>query len=217
MADLAPSWTPGPRGDPSDARTNIEVARTPLRPEEMLELVQSASTSRTRDASPDRGPIDDRGLTAPIYLRSCQVRHSAHGAHRPASLEKEVLGFLTAHAEPIRPNRITCGEGSDAIGNRSKQSPDEEKGLLTDARAGHACEFDNGFSWVTGPANNGGRELPVEYERRRLGPRGGVQLRRGRRRRMGDQQPEGVESGGRYADIGELLCRSNPACPNMRG
>jgi hypothetical protein len=70
----------------------------------------------------------------------------------PASFENEVLGFLNAHAELMPQNRITWGEGSDAVGNRSELSPEEEKGMLAVARAWRACEYDNGFGWTTGPA-----------------------------------------------------------------
>jgi acyl-CoA dehydrogenase len=192
------------------------------------------------------------------------------------TFEKEALAFLSEHAEPLPPAQITWGQGSDVVGNRSELSSDEEKRMLTEARAWRACEYDNGFGWITGPAQHGGRDLPVEYERqyRELRARFAVgsprpfvislgmvaptllvhgtepvkeaylrKLYRGeligcqlfsepgagsdlaavstRAVRDGDEWVVNGQkvwtSGAHYADIGELLCRSNPGAPKHEG
>jgi hypothetical protein len=51
------------------------------------------------------------------------------------TFEKEALAFLSEHAEPLPPAQITWGQGSDVVGNRSELSSDEEKRMLTEARA----------------------------------------------------------------------------------
>jgi alkylation response protein AidB-like acyl-CoA dehydrogenase len=84
----------------------------------------------------------------------------------PARFESEAIAFLEANAKPLPSAEITWGEGSDAIGQREDQSPDSERAMLRDARAWRAIEYDSGFGWLAGPKEYGGRELPIEFERR---------------------------------------------------
>ena len=194
----------------------------------------------------------------------------------PDAFENEVLAFLNAHAKLLPPANVTWGEGPDEIGAREELTPDERQGMLADARAWRALEYDHGLGWITGPVAYGGRDLPVEYERqyRELRARYDVgssrpfvislgmvaptilahgtavvkeaylrKLYRGeligcqlfsepgagsdlaavstRAERDGDEWvihgQKVWTSGAQYADIGELLCRSNPSVPKHEG
>ena len=187
-----------------------------------------------------------------------------------------MLEFLEAHAKPLPPTQISWGEGSDAVGGREELSPVEERQMLDAAKAWRNLEYDNGLGWITGPVEYGGRELPVEFERRYRAMRAGYDvgshrpfvislgmvaptilahgtsvvkeaylrdLFRGdlvgcqlfsepgagsdlasvsaKAVRDGDEWVINGQkvwtSGAQYADIGEVLCRTNAAVPKHEG
>ena len=57
------------------------------------------------------------------------------------------------------------GEGSDKVAMFEERDRDAELASLAKAQAWRAKRFDDGFGWITGPAEYGGRELPAAYQR----------------------------------------------------
>jgi alkylation response protein AidB-like acyl-CoA dehydrogenase len=74
------------------------------------------------------------------------------------AFRQEALAFLRAHAPERRPGATTWGEGPDRVG--LFDDVETEQRLLRAARAWRRTLFDNGFGWLSGPVEHGGRGLP---------------------------------------------------------
>ena len=80
--------------------------------------------------------------------------------------QAEVSNFLKANAdEKDEEKRFVWGEGSDKVAMFEERDREGERASLAQAQAWRAKRFDNGFGWITGPAEYGGRELPAAYQR----------------------------------------------------
>ncbi|MCZ7525495.1 MAG: acyl-CoA dehydrogenase family protein [Acidimicrobiia bacterium] len=77
---------------------------------------------------------------------------------------EEASAFLDAHARRRSEERFVWGEGSDAVDLFKEVSPEEEEAELEAAREWRAVKFDQGFGWITGPEEYGGRGLPRAFE-----------------------------------------------------
>ena len=78
----------------------------------------------------------------------------------------EARSFLDANAEKKPPAKeFVWGEGSDDVGVFDEKDREAEAAEAAEAKRWRAARFDNGFGWITGPAEYGGRELPQAYER----------------------------------------------------
>ena len=77
----------------------------------------------------------------------------------------EARAFLDAHAEraPARAVR-PWGEGDDRLAYFSSDPPEVERAAVAAARAWQRTRFDNGFGWLTGPAEYGGRDLTPVHQ-----------------------------------------------------
>ncbi len=79
--------------------------------------------------------------------------------------------FLAKAAEFLESNasrrevRGEWGVGSDVLAAYAKVSEEVEAQRIADARQWKALEFDQGFGWITGPPELGGRGLAPEHER----------------------------------------------------
>ncbi len=56
------------------------------------------------------------------------------------------------------------GSGSDRVSLFTERSVEEDAAEVAAACAWRARLFDAGYGWIAGPANHGGRDLPIEYE-----------------------------------------------------
>jgi acyl-CoA dehydrogenase len=77
----------------------------------------------------------------------------------------EALAFLEANAKRRQAEVTGWGKGSDKVGVLEEKTPEEERREVEEAKAWRQLKFDNGFGWITGPSQYGGRELPSSYER----------------------------------------------------
>ena len=77
----------------------------------------------------------------------------------------EVRRFLDAHA-PKAPDRtaLTWGEGDDSMAYFSSLPPDEERESVRRAREWQRIRHENGFGWITGPVEYGGRGLTPVHD-----------------------------------------------------
>jgi acyl-CoA dehydrogenase len=77
----------------------------------------------------------------------------------------EALAFLEANAKRRQAEVTGWGQGSDRVGVLEEKTPEEERAEVEGAQNWRRQMFDNGFGWITGPSQYGGRELPKSYER----------------------------------------------------
>lgn len=72
----------------------------------------------------------------------------------------EARRFLDAHAERA-PDRtaVTWGEGDDSMAYFSSLPPEQETEQVRRAREWQRVRHENGFGWITGPHEYGGRGL----------------------------------------------------------
>ncbi|WP_405540055.1 acyl-CoA dehydrogenase family protein [Streptomyces sp. NBC_00075] len=77
----------------------------------------------------------------------------------------EVRRFLDAHAAKA-PDRtaLTWGEGDDSMAYFSSLPPDEERESVRRAREWQRIRHENGFGWITGPEEYGGRGLTPVHD-----------------------------------------------------
>ncbi|MFJ8143196.1 acyl-CoA dehydrogenase family protein [Streptomyces sp. NPDC096013] len=77
----------------------------------------------------------------------------------------EVRRFLDAHA-PKTPERtaLTWGEGDDSMAYFSSLPPEEEREHVRRARDWQRVRHENGFGWITGPPEYGGRGLTPVHD-----------------------------------------------------
>jgi alkylation response protein AidB-like acyl-CoA dehydrogenase len=72
----------------------------------------------------------------------------------------EVRGFLDAHAtRKPGADAFRWGEGDDRVAYFSADPPEVERAAVQRARDWQRVRFDNGFGWLTGPPEYGGRGL----------------------------------------------------------
>jgi alkylation response protein AidB-like acyl-CoA dehydrogenase len=78
----------------------------------------------------------------------------------------EALSFLEANAQrkEVR-SEFKWGEGSDDVAIFEEKSEESELAAIAEAKKWRAARFDNGFGWIGGPEEFGGRGLPAAYER----------------------------------------------------
>ncbi|MEU6351962.1 acyl-CoA dehydrogenase family protein [Streptomyces sp. NPDC047072] len=77
----------------------------------------------------------------------------------------EARRFLDAHVAKA-PDRtaVVWGEGDDSMAYFSSLPPDEEKEFVQRARAWQRIRYENGFGWITGPVEYGGRGLTPVHD-----------------------------------------------------
>ncbi|ABH00496.1 acyl-CoA dehydrogenase (plasmid) [Rhodococcus jostii RHA1] len=76
----------------------------------------------------------------------------------------EVRNFLEAHASRRTDTRFTWGQGSDEVGYFGSPSPEVEAARVAEARTWQRTRYDNGFGWISGPTDYGGRGLGLLHE-----------------------------------------------------
>ncbi|WP_433632478.1 acyl-CoA dehydrogenase family protein [Nocardia sp. CA-120079] len=76
-----------------------------------------------------------------------------------ADFTREARAFLDAHALRRSTEQFHWGQGSDRVGYFSTLPAEEEAAAVHAARAWQRTRFENGFGWITGPAEFGGRGL----------------------------------------------------------
>lgn len=77
-----------------------------------------------------------------------------------ADFSREARAFLDAHARRRESEeRFRWGEGSQRVGYFSTAPAEEEAAAVVEAKAWQRTRFENGFGWLTGPAEYGGRDL----------------------------------------------------------
>lgn len=80
--------------------------------------------------------------------------------------EAEARAFLDANAERKPPAaEFVWGEGSDDVAVFDEKDREQEAAEAEAAKEWRRKRFDNGFGWITGPEEYGGRALPGAYER----------------------------------------------------
>lgn len=73
---------------------------------------------------------------------------------------REAREFLDASAQRGGVDEtFTRGSSSDRVGYFSNDSEEEEQAAVAAARAWQRTRFENGFGWITGPTEHGGRGL----------------------------------------------------------
>jgi alkylation response protein AidB-like acyl-CoA dehydrogenase len=103
-------------------------------------------------------------------LGTTEERTGTAGSGTPESLEEftaRATAFLDAHLKPRGARAaFVWGEGEDT-GVKLWEEPDseEERARLAEARQWRRTRFDAGFGWLDGPSDQGGAELPREYQR----------------------------------------------------
>jgi alkylation response protein AidB-like acyl-CoA dehydrogenase len=78
------------------------------------------------------------------------------------SWEREVLDFLTSHAEATDPQALKWGEGSDRVA-LIPDSDRDDPSIVQEEQAWRALAFDAGLAWPDGPVELGGRGFTVEH------------------------------------------------------
>ena len=75
--------------------------------------------------------------------------------------------FLAARYERRLEQRVVFrwGEGSDRVGTFEESDPGREAERVVAVRAWRRDLFDNGYGWIAGPSELGGRGLPSAYNR----------------------------------------------------
>ncbi|MFF3332803.1 acyl-CoA dehydrogenase family protein [Streptomyces sp. NPDC002888] len=83
----------------------------------------------------------------------------------PQDFAAEARRFLDAHAAKA-PDRtaFTWGEGDDSMAYFSSLPPEEEQEQVRRARAWQRVRHENGFGWITGPPEYGGRGLTPVHD-----------------------------------------------------
>lgn len=83
----------------------------------------------------------------------------------PQGFADEARRFLDAHAAKA-PDRtaFTWGEGDDSMAYFSSLPPDEDRESVRRARAWQRIRHENGFGWITGPPEYGGRGLTPVHD-----------------------------------------------------
>lgn len=77
----------------------------------------------------------------------------------------EARRFLDAHvAKALDRTAFTWGEGDDSMAYFSSLPPEEEHEHVQRARAWQRIRHENGFGWITGPAEYGGRGLTPVHD-----------------------------------------------------
>jgi alkylation response protein AidB-like acyl-CoA dehydrogenase len=78
----------------------------------------------------------------------------------------EATVFLDANAKvKEEEQKFVWGEGSDKVALFDEKSRDRELEELEAAKEWRAKKYDNGFAWISGPKEYGGRELSSGHER----------------------------------------------------
>jgi len=78
---------------------------------------------------------------------------------------REARGFLDAHARRAAgPGQFRWGVGDDSVAYFSADPPDVEEQKLRAARDWQRTRYENGFGWISGPAEFGGRGLTPVHE-----------------------------------------------------
>ena len=78
----------------------------------------------------------------------------------------EARTFLNTNAERKESKKkFVWGEGSDNVSMFEERSRESELEILRKAKEWQAKRFDNGFTWITGPAEYGGAGLTSAHER----------------------------------------------------
>jgi alkylation response protein AidB-like acyl-CoA dehydrogenase len=77
----------------------------------------------------------------------------------------EARRFLDAHVAKA-PDRtaVAWGEGDDSMAYFSSLPPDEEREFVQRAREWQRIRYENGFGWITGPVEYGGRGLTPVHD-----------------------------------------------------
>ncbi len=79
---------------------------------------------------------------------------------------EEARAFLDANASPKPPQaEFKWGQGTDDVAVFEEKDAEAELADIAAAKAWRALRFDNGFGWIGGPEQFGGRGLPSAYER----------------------------------------------------
>jgi alkylation response protein AidB-like acyl-CoA dehydrogenase len=78
-----------------------------------------------------------------------------------AEFTAEATAFVSSHARP-RTDEFVWGKGSDVI--PFFDGVDDEHVAIVKAKGWAQTRFDAGFGWVAGPAEYGGRGLPMPYD-----------------------------------------------------
>ncbi|MFF0156539.1 acyl-CoA dehydrogenase family protein [Streptomyces sp. NPDC005263] len=88
-----------------------------------------------------------------------------HEPPDPQDFAAEARRFLDAHAAKA-PDRtaFTWGEGDDSMAYFSSLPPEEEREHVQRARAWQRIRHENGFGWITGPPEYGGRGLSPVHD-----------------------------------------------------
>lgn len=80
--------------------------------------------------------------------------------------EEEARAFLDQRAERKPPvAEFVWGEGSDDVAVFDEKDRDAEAAEAEASKEWRRARFDEGFGWITGPEEYGGRGLPARYER----------------------------------------------------
>ncbi|UGQ11242.1 acyl-CoA dehydrogenase family protein [Yinghuangia sp. ASG 101] len=83
----------------------------------------------------------------------------------PAAFAAEVRAFLDAHARPAADRAgFVWGEGDDRVAYFSSDPPEVEQAATQAARDWQRTRYENGFGWITGPKEYGGRGLTPVHD-----------------------------------------------------
>ncbi|MFE2985736.1 acyl-CoA dehydrogenase family protein [Streptomyces sp. NPDC059262] len=83
----------------------------------------------------------------------------------PDEFAAEARRFLDAHAEKAaRSGAFVWGEGDDRMAYFSTDPPEVEEAKVRAAQAWRRVRHENGFGWITGPAEYGGRGLTPVHD-----------------------------------------------------
>jgi alkylation response protein AidB-like acyl-CoA dehydrogenase len=81
-----------------------------------------------------------------------------------AQFREDATALLESHWPRVQPEgEFVWGAGSDDVAIFGDRTAESELVELKRARAWQAVKFDNGFGWISGPEQYGGRGLPIEY------------------------------------------------------
>jgi acyl-CoA dehydrogenase len=91
------------------------------------------------------------------------------GAGDLPAFTAEVRAFLDAHAPAVagedrEGGTFAWGTGDDRVAYFSSDPPEVEKRKIQEARDWQRVRYENGFGWITGPAEYGGRELTPVHD-----------------------------------------------------
>ena len=81
------------------------------------------------------------------------------------AFKAQAEAMLRSHVPERERSAFEWGKGTDRVGLFRELSPDEDRAEVEAAKHWRRTIFDEGFGWIAGPEEYGGRGLPAKFDR----------------------------------------------------